>query len=138
MFRKDQEKDQTIISQLDMDEFKGKIVPTTSRHNDVKDKNEFLFLHWSLIAFINEMILIIFVIETTMVQRDLQKLLGFLRYSFLPLFGHSLKLKQSLIDYIMHLGVLPRQMNQGDAGGVDDVAEIFLCETIGKMPMNSN
>ena len=134
-FRRKKEKDEIIISQLDINEFKGKTVPTTLRHGNVNGKNELLFLHWSLIAFINEMILIILTIETNIIQTDLLKLLGVFRHSFMPLFGYPMKLKQSLIDYIMHLGILPKKMNQGDDDGtVDDIVEIFLCETIGKMP----
>ena len=122
-----------LISQLDIEEFQGKLFPV-SRTNG-QPQNELLHLHWSLLAFINEMIMCIVWIESKLHHARLEKLLGIWQVSFVVLLRHSIKLKEELIKYIIHLCTLPQKMNSLNLSSVEDTAEIFMCETISKIPI---
>ena len=127
------DKNTHTINQLDIDEFKGMVFPV-SRSNE-QQQNKLLHLHWSLLAYINEIILVVAWIDAALAQTDLERLLGFWRFSFLMLLERPVKLKESLVKYIFHLVALPRKITQGTTSGVEDMVQMFLRETITKMPI---
>ncbi|XP_066920056.1 uncharacterized protein [Clytia hemisphaerica] len=124
-------KNENHIPDLDIEEFLCKVLPTS------REKiNDYLHLHWALIGFINEMIFCLRVIQITLTKNNLEKSLGFWSYAFMPLLEHGKTLEPKLVEFILHLFSLPRQMSECNVeGNKQSFYETFFKETIEKIPL---
>jgi Mab-21 protein. len=120
------------VTQLDLDEFTCKVLPAS--RNAGEHINELIKLHWSMIAFVNEIIWAIEYLHRTVMVNELEKYIGPWKFAFLPLLAYPGTLQQPLCQFIMRLFSLPNTIREAEAEDMNTNVKRFLNDCFHKRP----
>ena len=111
---------------LDVEELASVVLPTNRNKN-----NLLLQAYWLLLAFINEALFTIRIIDTVFTKHDIDEMLGIWGQLFLPLLSYPAKLIEGLHSYFTYLlTIMPQEILQKFKENPMDALSYFIKRTL--------